>query len=318
MTNKYLIIFSTFILFFYQGNCCINEYRTLLNGNIIFAEAEYLGPRGRFDSNDTIELQKVLNHAFSIYKVSGKLEDYSDYGSALVYNGNYLKAKKVFQEIELKSPGLYNTAANLGTTYELLGENDSALYWIKKALALNPNSHNGSEWIHVKILEAKIKANGNEKYLWTHSILSLNFGKDKVPVNMDSIDLYNLDNQLYDQLNERMSFIKPKDPIIAQLLFDLGNIRAIGRNVKSGLEVYKYAEEYGYKSELLDTRKSYFEKLQQIADIKNHHTVGKAKHLVGQAKQYPLLQQLVILTCGVVLVGLLIYYYRRYKRRKKL
>jgi tetratricopeptide (TPR) repeat protein len=309
MNKKYLIIFSAFFQFINQGNCCINEYRALLNGDIIYTEAEYLGPRGRFDLNDKIALQKVLNEAFNIYKASGKLEDYSDYGSALVYNGDYLKAKNIFQEIELKSPGLYITAANLGTTYELLGQNDSALFWIKKSLTLNPNSHNGSEWIHVKILEAKIKANGSEKYLWTNSILSLDFGEDKIPVNKNNIDLYNLDNQLYDQLNERMSFIKPKDPIIAQLLFDLGNIKAIGDNVKSGLEVYKYAEKYGYKSELFDKRKSYFEELQQIADIKNN--------TVGKAKQFPLLTILVILTCGIVLIGFLINSYRRHKRRKK-
>jgi tetratricopeptide (TPR) repeat protein len=310
MNKKYLLFILTFLLFYSSGNCCINEYRALLNGDMIFTQAEYLGPRGRFDSSDKIELEKALRNADSIYKVTGKLEDYCDYGAVLVYNGKYLKAKKIFQEIELKSPGLYITAANLGTTYELLGQNDSALYWIKRALELNPNSHEGSEWIHVKILEAKIKSKGIEKYLWTQSILSLDFGHDKIPVNKNKIDLYELDNQLYEQLNERMSFIKPQDPIVAQLLFDLGNVKAIRENVKSALEVYSIAEEYGYKSELMDKRKAYFEELQTKAD-----DINNADDLT---KQYPLLTLITFSTLGIFTVWFLIKFIKRLSRKRKL
>lgn len=267
-----------------------------------------MAPIGRFNANNKPFLLKKLHEADSIYKRTGKLDDYSDLGSMMVYTGQYLKAKQIFQEIEEKTPGLYQTAANLGTTYELLGQNDSALYWIKRAVEINPNSHRGSEWIHVKILEAKVKANGDEKYLWTHSILSLDFGDDKIPVNKTNLDLQNLRDNLYDQLNERMSFIKPKDPIVAQLLFDLGNVCALTRDATSGLQVYQSAKEYGYISDLFDKRISYFEKLQFKADFRNNTE--------GWAKDNPIYALTIV---GIIFVGGLIgiiLLFRRIKRRR--
>jgi tetratricopeptide (TPR) repeat protein len=273
MSNLNFKKLLTIVLFLFtgqSGQCCINEYRTLLSGEVIYTDAGNAAPTGRFDANNKPYLLKKLHEADSIYNLTGKLEDYSDLGSMFIYTGQYLKAKQIFQDIEQKTPGLYQTAANLGTAYELLGQNDSALYWIKKAVEINSNSHGGSEWIHVKILEAKVKVNGDVKYLWTHSILSLDFGDDKIPVNKTKLDLHNLQDHLYDQLNERMTFIKPKDPVVAQLLFDLGNVCALTMDATSGLQVYQSAKEYGYSSNLFDTRLSYFEKLQLKADFRNN------------------------------------------------
>jgi len=57
--------------------------------------------------------------------------------------------------IERWHPGLYATAANLGTAYELLGNVDSAYYWIEEDMRRNPQGHEGSEWMHLCILSAK-------------------------------------------------------------------------------------------------------------------------------------------------------------------
>jgi tetratricopeptide (TPR) repeat protein len=298
-----------FLIFGQSGLCCLNEYRALLSGEVIFTDAESAVPSGRFNAKNTSYLLAKLHEADSIYKSTGKLEDYSDLGSMLVYTGNYLKAEQIFLEIEQKSPGRYQTAANLGTVYELLGQNHSALYWIKKAVEINPDSHNGSEWIHVKILEAKIKAHGDEKYLWTHGILSLDFGNDKIPVNKTNIDLYNLRSQLYDQLNERMYFIHPKDPIVAQLLFDLGNVCALTWDATSALEIYQTAKKYGYTSALFEERLSYFESLQFNADFRNN--------TIGWAKDHPMLALLIVGTLfGGGLWGI-IFLFRRIKKRRE-
>ena len=169
--------FLFFVLLFarYSGLCCMNEYRALVSGVIVYKDISdrLTAPSGRLSTENKKHLLEQLHKVDSIYKITGKLEDYSDYAVMLVYNGEYLRAKAIFIEIESKSPGLYATASNLGTTYELLGQNDLALHWITKAIKINPNSHNGSEWIHVKILEAKIKANGDDKYFLTHNLLSL-------------------------------------------------------------------------------------------------------------------------------------------------
>lgn len=284
------------------GCCCINEYRTLLSGKVIYADVMDMVPPVRYGSDDKAYQLKQLHEADSIYRKTGKIEDYSDMGSMLVYAGQYLKAKQVFLDIERKSPGRYQTAANLGTTYELIGQNDSALYWIKRAVAINPESHSGSEWIHVKILEAKLKANGDEKYLWTHSILALDFGNNLVPVNNTGISLEDLRSHLYDQLHERMYFVKPKDPIVAQLLFDLGNVCAMSIDPKSGSEVFQAAKEYGYTSDLLYKRQAYFDELQSKADVKNHK----------EELMYDIIGIVIAIVLGVIA---LIVLYKRIQKR---
>jgi hypothetical protein len=56
---------------------------------------------------------------------------------------------------------------------------------------------------------------------------------------------------LYYQLNERVSFVKPKDKIVAQLLFDLGNISYLMREKEEAAETYKLAKEYGFNKPVL-------------------------------------------------------------------
>lgn len=275
--------------------CCINEYRSLLNGALVFVDSHDTGvPYPRFNPHDTVLLRKQLVFADSIYKRSGSIDDYSDFGAMLVYNGRYTEAKQVFLQIEKKRPGLYQTAANLGTAYELLGQNDSALIWIAKAIRINPQSHVGSEWIHVKILEAKVRAEGGALRA-TGSILSLDFGDNATPENRTGADIVMLREHLYHQLVERMSFVQPKDPIVAQLLFDLGNASAMTLDVKSGLEIFKLARAYGYSSALLDKRQAHLELLQSKADAVNYRR--------GFLHEHPLLSIIVLISllCGLVI-----------------
>lgn len=303
----------SFFLLFLLGDItaigCMNEYRALLNGRIEELPEQNAVPYGRFNSGNRDNLVEQLHQADSIYRATGKVEDYSDYGTMLVYAGQYQKAKAVFQAIERRVPGRYATAANLGTTYELLGRNDSAYYWIDKALKINPKSHRGSEWIHLKILEAKMKARGDAQYFLTHKVLSLDFGQVEAPENKNNLDLHVLRDQLYDQLHERMSFVKPEDPIVGLLLFDLGNVTAITMDVKSALEVYEVAKEYGYRSDLLAKRESHFKALQRKADLRNL-TEGWSKENIKLA--------IFILAISLItfLTGL-VYLIKRLKKRKK-
>jgi tetratricopeptide (TPR) repeat protein len=302
----YLLI-CLFMLTASDAHSCMNEYRVLLNGNVHFGEERYVVPYARYDLDDKRVILEEIHEADSIYTLTGKTEDYSDLGTLHAYNGQFMKAKKIFLEIERRSPGLYITAANLGTVYELLGQNDSALYWIKKAIAINPDSHKGSEWIHEKILEAKMRANGDENYLRTYSILNLDFGDQKIPENKNELDLEKLGPQLLSQLRERMSFVKPKDPVVAQLLFDLGNVNSILYDVSSAVPVYKLAEEYGYSSEVFEKRQSYFKRMQIKAELMNWILVGPGYMVLT----------LVIFFTMIVAVAVIVIRRRRRVRMKK-
>ena len=296
----FLLLFSAT-----SARCCINEYRVLLNGRTVYADGEDMTPSGRFRSAGSALL--ALHESDSIYRLTHKTEDYSDYGAMLTYNGQYLAAKQVFLEIEAGLPGLYATAANLGTVYELLGQNDSALFWIKKAITINPDSHEGSEWIHVRILEAKIAAGADNNYYATHNLLAVDFGEAKKPVSSDTMDLAKLRYQLYHQLSERLTFIKPQDPIMAQLLFQLGNVNALTWDVKSALQVYKVARAYGYTSPVLDKREKHFRSLQWKADIMSNSRKW--------AQRNPFWALLLTLATGVLLLAGLVWLIKRIRKR---
>lgn len=258
---KYIIITLTLIL---STNvfACINEYRTLLNGEVIYTDPT----SGKIWTQeiDTLELREKSNNLLLAYKRSDSIENYSDYGATLIYLGDFLKAKEVYEEIERLKPNLYTTASNLGTIYELIGEPKLGLDWIKKSIELNPNSHKGSEWIHIKILE--FKTNNSNDY--SNSILGLDFGNDNIPNNQNKYDLEKLKEHIWYQLRERSNFVKPKNKIVGNIYFDLGNIMAQTRDVQSALESYEASKEYGYESALMNQRIAYFKKLADKANSK--------------------------------------------------
>ncbi|MBK9249661.1 MAG: hypothetical protein IPM69_16465 [Ignavibacteria bacterium] len=175
-------------------------------------------------------------------------------------------------------------------------------------MGINPESHHSSEWIHVKILEAKLNSKGNPQYFQTHSILGLDFGEGETPQNIHNIDLIAVRANLYEQLGERMSFVEPKDPIVAQLIFDLGNINAMTIDVKSALQVYEIAEKYGFSSELLDKRRKHFEALQWQAEFMNT--------TVGWAKANPIVAFLLLLVSSVAFILWLIFVVQKYRSKK--
>ena len=167
----------------------------------------------------------------------------------------YEKAKTIYLEIENSHPGRYSTASNLGTLYELTGQNEEALKWIRKAVKIDPHSHNDSEWIHIKILEAKIKGN---HFINSEFLLNMSFGKEAIPItNLSQKKLIALRTSLYYQLNERVSFIKTNDKIIARLMFELGNIAVLTNQKAQAISIYEIAAKYGFSEPILTLRVNY-------------------------------------------------------------
>lgn len=183
-------IISAFLFFISINSMgCINEYRTLLSGKVILTDPT----SGKIWTKqiDKKELRKKADELFKQYESTNSIEYLSDYAASLIYLREYDEAKKIYFFIENMNPNLYTTASNLGTLYELVGTADSALIWIKKSVKLNPNSHEGSEWIHIKILEFKITNSQN----FDKSILGLDFGNDPLPSNPHNYDLYRLEKK---------------------------------------------------------------------------------------------------------------------------
>lgn len=257
MKTTKLILFSALLLTVNSLWACFNGYHEdiwkkmlyIKGDKLVFGKWDY--PSGIIYGNDMLEDVIVLEND---NKPSNKgprvpsIEDETDRGIGNAIMGNYKVAKSIFLALEKRQPGTYNNAANLGTTYELLGMNDSALYWINKAIKINPKSHQGSEWIHVKILEAKIKADKLGKgYLDTCNVLGLAWGDSLVPLAKPGLDVADLSQDLIYQLNERLKFIKPMEPVMARLLFDLGCSISHSHNTGMGLAALSKAAEFGRK-----------------------------------------------------------------------
>ena len=68
-----------------------------------------------------------------------------DLGVAYDKIGEHESAIATMLRKEEQAPGLYETAANLGTFYIHNGELETGLTWIKKAIEINPDAHFGRE-----------------------------------------------------------------------------------------------------------------------------------------------------------------------------
>lgn len=204
----------------------------------------------------------------------------NQYAIALIYQGQLQKAVGILEKMEKETPGSYYVAANLGTAFELSGENEKALHWIKEGIRRNPNSHLGTEWLHVKILEAKIAHAQDPRYFHKQSVLNLKFDQrgtfQNVSVGSESISVEKVKTALAYQLSERLQFVKKADPTVASLLYDYAALEAVGNAFESARDLMKMALDFGYPAvQGEEVLKNYNRQLASAPAKKNMVPLGK-------------------------------------------
>jgi tetratricopeptide (TPR) repeat protein len=187
-----------------------------------------------------------------------------DLSAALAHAQKYDDALKHAQAAERARPGMYATAANIGTLYELKGDVPHALSWIKEGVNRNPFSLHATEWLHIRILEAKEQLAKDPNWLASHSVLGMDFGSGAQPVAPSSlpagnrgkaIDLNGIEEAVNYQLHERLEFVAAPDPVVADLLGDLGNMLALRGDKEDAKDIYELALKYGpAQTSLIQTR----------------------------------------------------------------
>jgi len=204
-------------------------------------------------------------------------------GVLLIRQGKLDVAVRHFRTVEGLFPGRPQTAANLGTALELAGQDKEALHWIRTGLQRNPREHYGSEWLHVRILEAKVAAAGNPAYFRRHSIVGLVFGPGLVPAFPRKLPGGNdgkqllpswLDSSLEYQLHERIGLVAAPDPVVANLLMDWATLHLSGGSMETAKALYNLATTYGAPRDAL-TR-------QRIAHIDRVLAKAKKKPTPGE------------------------------------
>lgn len=188
------------------------------------------------------------------------LANRNDHAVALIRAGKHTIAIGLLEQLEKEFPGEYQVAANLGTAYELAGNNPKALQWIRTGVERNPHSHEGSEWVHVKILEAKIHEQKTPGWLKTRSVVGVSFGTQPLPASPKTLPAGNdgnpvtiafLQESIAYQLKERSFFVDAPDPIMGDLFFDYGQAAALTQGVNLSVDVLKVAQAYGAPREAL-------------------------------------------------------------------
>ena len=182
----------------------------------------------------------------------------NNYAASLAHVGRYQDALQRLHTIERVLPGHPFTAYNLATVYELKGDLPRALKWVKTGVAREKNTASRhaldkTEWLHVRILEARMRAQLAPESLGAQSIAGLDFGRQTEP-QTPIVTARDADGQpyspgdvslaLFEQTHERLEFVPAPDPVVADLLFDLANL-SYADEPEQAREVLEMALQYG-------------------------------------------------------------------------
>jgi tetratricopeptide (TPR) repeat protein len=162
--------------------------------------------------------------------------------SAIAKSDEFLGAGKVGDAIALleatekKLPDDALVAASLGAAYEQKGDHARALNWVREGIKRDASQHHASEWLHARMLEAKIALAKDPKWLDKNRVLGLDFGTADVPVAPEILPIEQgrlkgadqLLDQIDYQLAERTRRFKPPEPVIGDLYASAGDLAIAG------------------------------------------------------------------------------------------
>lgn len=208
--------------------------------------------------------------------LKNKIDNEEDKAVILLLKGEYENAIESLLKLNNIYPNKYSIASNLGTTYELNGENEKALQWIKEGIKRDTKSHYGTEWLHVYILKMKIKLNKEPNFLQHNRMIPLQksfTAEDSILIDNHSHTIVQLKKALNYQLQERIVFVKPKEAIVADLFFTLAQIEAKTKSIEDAMGYLELAELYGFSNpQLLDKiKKSYQDTIENPSFFYHFH-----------------------------------------------
>jgi tetratricopeptide (TPR) repeat protein len=211
---------------------------------------------GKSDPNVIAQIVEPLEKE---HAQNPNLENTNDLGVYRLLDGRHDEAIALFREAEQKYPGNAKVAANLGTALELKGDDEEALKWIREGVNRDASEHQGSEWLHARILTAKVALKTDPKWLLKNHVLDLDFGTSDVPVAPEILPIENgklkgveqLLRQIDYQLKERTKFVKPPDAVVSDIYSSAGDLALAGGasildgGVDDPIRYYEAALKYG-------------------------------------------------------------------------
>ena len=210
--KQIILLLITFITA-YLSLACLNVFHVNSKGENTYEDHDRL-----IYQYETHFDKKEIDEWLSDYDLKN-IEQYetelqSDIAVKYLQLGQFEKALPILRKLVKEFPEQYEFNSNIGTTYELIGQNRLALRYIKKGLEINPDSHRGSEWIHVKILESKVAIDKDPNWLDDNKFLDLDAKLADLMVRYpgeESRWVYNILTHLDYQLRTRIPFVPSPD-----------------------------------------------------------------------------------------------------------
>lgn len=220
---------------------CGNEYGHSIDGEMI--HTRYVHFPSRVMTFDKSVIQKRLDKLKTeLSSGTENFKTWSDIALNLMKLGDADSSVKLLRPLVNKHPTEYNLLANLGTAYELTDQLDSALKYISLGFEKNPKSHRGTEWVHVLILEAKIKAKNRQDWMMSNEIITVALLKEKEPSGRRGNDEVN--RAIMYQLHTRAPFTPAPNKVMANILESLGDYNAKYGAYENAILAYAYALNY--------------------------------------------------------------------------
>lgn len=332
------LLFSTM-----AGIACLNLSGTNLSGEHTTLDMIYFD----FEINEYPDQEQIdkglasLREDLETAASTEKDELYTDIAAYMIYDGDYQEAIDYLHKNVQEKENNYSFYSNIGVAHELVGNLDSALYYTQKALIVDNASHGGSEWIHIRILQAEIAVEKNPNWMDNNSVLGFPISADSTPTVLpDTLSPYHFNDHLYFQLHERTYFVKPEsqDPFVGQLLLLHADVIARYFDTDHCLPIYQLAADYDNSlQELVNQRVAYLNNFNtengleayEYTDETGHnirHDDQKNKNLSDEAisepdekpkKKKKVIKGLIYyLGAGFVLLLILMVFYLRKKPGK--
>lgn len=235
-------------------SACIWIYGTTIDGE---SQQTGIGPANILNHS---LVQTPREHFASLYHKAERSDE--DEAVRLIFEGNITGAILRLRTIEEKNPGRYSVAANLGTAYELNAQDEDALKWIREGIRRDAEAHRGTEWLHVVILKRKLQMRQRPDLLNETPMIPLpaTFTENStITIDDQTITIADLVQALHYQLHERMIFVKPEDPVVADLLYTYALVTAQTRVLEQAIELLDLASRYDPDKKGLQTLKAAYE-----------------------------------------------------------
>jgi hypothetical protein len=192
--------------------------------------------------------QKVLLNASPAARSTAELEAFVQ-----VLEGKHTEGITKMRAIEDRNPGENpGLPLRLSLAYEIAGDNRRALEWLSAHIRATPGIKDGTDWLRGAVLSAKIELDRQPDWLQRNHVLAINEKASNAgefcKVGNRTLSRSDVQTALLHELKERMSYVKPKDPVVADLLYTFALVQNSARSYQSAADLLSLAEQYGYET----------------------------------------------------------------------